>query len=398
MATTFPNIYTLRKVADTAAKACDICYKSSTSVLITPDQKDFFFVCPVHLKDRYFCTPKIDEEAAKRKREKELEEEKERVKKEYEEKKKKKKEKEEKKEEDKDKKEKDGDKEKDKEEKDEKKDEDKDKEDKTPPAEEEPRVFELKAIYLIFIPVDTMSIIFGEAQCDGCQTLIAADPDQRAVQFYCNVYPAGIWMYVFLRYPSHANDSPKITCLFLHMGCFRTILFTPEGRKRPQDEIDCFRRAMAWRRTDLMPLFRPEMDVPGPRRVKQRAIKSAALGLNLQPLDRLKMEIVHMIQSYCPDAYFWELVQLLNLRDLACPGKDLSKYKLSRVMRWTRGDPSPGHGHCLADPEYLRISLDSEGICEILRVEYHPHPPNDDPSKRYVLVKRKDIESVTAYF
>ncbi|KAK2934852.1 VPS4-associated protein 1 [Fusarium oxysporum f. sp. vasinfectum] len=40
MATTFPNIYTLRKVAETAAKACDICYKSSTSVLITPDQKD----------------------------------------------------------------------------------------------------------------------------------------------------------------------------------------------------------------------------------------------------------------------------------------------------------------------------------------------------------------------
>ncbi|KAJ4127667.1 hypothetical protein NW765_016148 [Fusarium oxysporum] len=134
MATTFPNIYTLRKVAETAAKACDICYKSSTSVLITPDQKDFFFVCPVHLKDRYFCTPKIDEEAAKRKREKELEEEKERVKKEYEEKQKKKKEKEEKKEKekDKDKKEKDGDKEKDKEDKDEKKDEDKDKEDKSP--------------------------------------------------------------------------------------------------------------------------------------------------------------------------------------------------------------------------------------------------------------------------
>ncbi|KAM5369094.1 hypothetical protein ACJZ2D_009189 [Fusarium nematophilum] len=39
MATQFPNIYTHRKVADTAAKACDICYKSSTSVLITPDKK-----------------------------------------------------------------------------------------------------------------------------------------------------------------------------------------------------------------------------------------------------------------------------------------------------------------------------------------------------------------------
>ncbi|KAF4339315.1 AAA-ATPase vps4-associated 1 domain protein [Fusarium beomiforme] len=149
MATTFPNLYTHRKVAETAAKACDICYKSSTSVLITPDQKDFFFVCPVHLKDRYFCTPKIDEEAAKKKREKELEEEKERVKKEYEEKMKKKKEKEEKKDKDKDKdkKDKDGDKEKQKEDKDEKKDEDKDKEDKSPAPEEEPRVFELKTTF-----------------------------------------------------------------------------------------------------------------------------------------------------------------------------------------------------------------------------------------------------------
>jgi hypothetical protein len=39
MTTPFPNLYTHRKVADTAAKTCDICYKSSTSVLITPDQK-----------------------------------------------------------------------------------------------------------------------------------------------------------------------------------------------------------------------------------------------------------------------------------------------------------------------------------------------------------------------
>ncbi|UPK99376.1 hypothetical protein LCI18_010311 [Fusarium solani-melongenae] len=150
MTTPFPNLYTHRKVADTAAKACDICYKSSTSVLITPDQKDFFFVCPVHLKDRYFCTPKVDEEAEKAKREKELEEEKERVKKEYEEKQRKKKEKEAKDKKDKDKKkgkDDDKDKDKDKDEK-EKDDETKDKEeDKPTPEPEEPRVFELKSSF-----------------------------------------------------------------------------------------------------------------------------------------------------------------------------------------------------------------------------------------------------------
>ncbi|KAM0425601.1 hypothetical protein ACHAPT_009132 [Fusarium lateritium] len=169
MTTPFPNLYTHRKVADTAAKACDICYKSSTSVLITPDKKDFFFVCPVHLKDRYFCTPKVDEDAEKAKREKELEEEKERVKKEYEERQRKKKDKEKEKE-DKDKKkgkDEDKDKDKDKDEKEKGKDDEtkvgfpwtlarylhqtdhvQDKEENNPtPEPEEPRVFELKSSF-----------------------------------------------------------------------------------------------------------------------------------------------------------------------------------------------------------------------------------------------------------
>lgn len=39
MAAAFPNVYTHRKVAEASARACDICYKPSTSVLITPDKK-----------------------------------------------------------------------------------------------------------------------------------------------------------------------------------------------------------------------------------------------------------------------------------------------------------------------------------------------------------------------
>ncbi|TVY44254.1 hypothetical protein LSUB1_G000985 [Lachnellula subtilissima] len=35
----FPNVYTHRKVADTASKSCEICYKPSTSVLVTPESK-----------------------------------------------------------------------------------------------------------------------------------------------------------------------------------------------------------------------------------------------------------------------------------------------------------------------------------------------------------------------
>ncbi|SPQ24162.1 7faa1837-63ea-4474-aaaa-2b525d434eeb [Thermothielavioides terrestris] len=92
----FPNVYTHRKVAETKAKSCDICFKLSSSVLITPDNKDWFYVCPAHLKDSGFCTPKVDTAAIEARKKRELDEEIERVKKEYEEKQRKKKEKQEK--------------------------------------------------------------------------------------------------------------------------------------------------------------------------------------------------------------------------------------------------------------------------------------------------------------
>lgn len=57
--------------------------------------QDFFYICSTHLKDTYFCTPKIDEAAIKARREKALAEETEKLKKEYQERQRRKKEKEE---------------------------------------------------------------------------------------------------------------------------------------------------------------------------------------------------------------------------------------------------------------------------------------------------------------
>jgi hypothetical protein len=86
------NIWHHRKVAETAAKGCTVCYKPSSSVLITPDNKDFFYICPSHLKDRNFALPTDDEAKAMadRKKKEELDREIEAVKQEYEEKMKKK--------------------------------------------------------------------------------------------------------------------------------------------------------------------------------------------------------------------------------------------------------------------------------------------------------------------
>ncbi|CAI7668256.1 unnamed protein product [Penicillium viridicatum] len=90
-----PNVYHVRRVADTSAKACLICYKPSTSVMITPDNKDFFYVCPAHLQDKHFCSPIIDTEGqAKRLKEEALAKEIEAIKKDYEEKQRRKKERE----------------------------------------------------------------------------------------------------------------------------------------------------------------------------------------------------------------------------------------------------------------------------------------------------------------
>lgn len=104
------NIWHLRKVAEASAKPCDICYKSTTSVLITPDNQvasartvifcwsglalkstqDHFYVCQGHVKDRGFCSPIVKEAEAAARKKKEMDHEIERIQKEYEEKMKKK--------------------------------------------------------------------------------------------------------------------------------------------------------------------------------------------------------------------------------------------------------------------------------------------------------------------
>lgn len=63
MAALFSNLYHLRQVASASSSPCVICYKSVDRVLVTPDKKDFFYVCPKHLEDRNFATAISDEKS-----------------------------------------------------------------------------------------------------------------------------------------------------------------------------------------------------------------------------------------------------------------------------------------------------------------------------------------------
>ncbi|KAG8527966.1 uncharacterized protein KY384_006882 [Bacidia gigantensis] len=81
-----PNVWHLRRVAEAQQSA----FPSETSVPHSPDvngAKDFFYVCPGHMKDRGFATPIVDEaEVVAKRRKEEMEQEIQKVKFEYEEK------------------------------------------------------------------------------------------------------------------------------------------------------------------------------------------------------------------------------------------------------------------------------------------------------------------------
>ncbi|RKK67978.1 hypothetical protein BFJ69_g14024 [Fusarium oxysporum] len=131
-----------------------------------------------------------------------------------------------------------------------------------------------------------------------------------------------------------------------------------------------------------MCLFPKELGVPGPLRVSRAAISGAGRIADLPFLGRLPLELVDMVQSHCPDAYFWNM-------------------GLSCTKSWKRGKAAPDSEERLKDPECLCITLDSDGICEIQRLQNHPHPPNHDPNvkfRRHVLTNEKDVKSADAYF
>lgn len=68
----FPNHYHRRMVAESDASPCTLCYKPSSTVLVSDNKVDFFYVCPQHLKDELFSSvvaPQEYKELERQKRE-----------------------------------------------------------------------------------------------------------------------------------------------------------------------------------------------------------------------------------------------------------------------------------------------------------------------------------------
>ncbi|EXL56104.1 hypothetical protein FOCG_03801 [Fusarium oxysporum f. sp. radicis-lycopersici 26381] len=154
-----------------------------------------------------------------------------------------------------------------------------------------------------------------------------------------------------------------------------------------------------------MCLFPKELGIPGPLRVSRAAISGAVRIADLPFLNRLPLGLVDMVQSHCPDAYFWNMVHRLNhkkrLRFRQPMITTLIRKDLSCTTSWKRGKAAPDSEERLKDPECLCITLDSDGICEIQRLQNHPHPPNHDPNvkfRRHALTNEKDVKSADAYF
>lgn len=53
----FPNEYAKRLVGASDGKACVVCFKPTSVVLLSANKVDFFYICGSHLKDTSFASP-----------------------------------------------------------------------------------------------------------------------------------------------------------------------------------------------------------------------------------------------------------------------------------------------------------------------------------------------------
>ncbi|KAF4448181.1 hypothetical protein F53441_8390 [Fusarium austroafricanum] len=152
----------------------------------------------------------------------------------------------------------------------------------------------------------------------------------------------------------------------------------------PLERAQRLGRALTWSRVDDMWYFQDlpdrdmeKLDVPKPTWFHPGALSTASKHNGLRRLVDLPSELIATIQSYCSDAPFWNLVRKIELEirlDALPCSTTLRRVPLTQIVSWKRGDASPVELLELSLPQYMRVTLDWDGICEIERLTRHPDP------------------------
>ncbi|KAL6922352.1 hypothetical protein FSST1_006378 [Fusarium sambucinum] len=130
------------------------------------------------------------------------------------------------------------------------------------------------------------------------------------------------------------------------------------------------------------------------------SISSAGQKVGLS-LDRLPLETLRHVQSYCRDALFWETVKDLDLAtymDMG-PRTEMLSTSLANVLHWTRGSTSPVLSSADAIYGHIRITIDKQGFCAIERLSEYPRVCLvKRQSKRFIILEAHKAENISASF
>ncbi|CEI67497.1 unnamed protein product [Fusarium venenatum] len=185
-----------------------------------------------------------------------------------------------------------------------------------------------------------------------------------------------------------------------HQECFMAI----NGPDLSTEKMDRMGRALFWtdiRRLDFSPHSRHYLlQIPDAQDYRHDSISSAGQIFGLS-LDRLPLETLRHIQSYCRDAPFWKTVKYLDLAtymDMG-PRTEMLSTSLANVLQWTRGSTSPVLSSADAIYGHMRITIDKQGFCEIDRLSEYPCVCLvKRPSKRFIILEAHHAENISASF
>ncbi|GKU02781.1 hypothetical protein FLAG1_06636 [Fusarium langsethiae] len=185
-----------------------------------------------------------------------------------------------------------------------------------------------------------------------------------------------------------------------HQDCFAAI----DGADLSAERTDRLGRACSW--TDIRHLgFDPGnqyylADIPNAQNYRHDSISSVGQKLGLS-LDRLPLETLRHIQSYCRDAPFWKMVKTIDFTtylDMGPRTKMLST-TLASVAQWTRGSTSPVLSPTQYTSGHVRITIDRQGFCEIEQLSEYPRVCLvKRPYKRFIILQARHAVSIKASF